>query len=202
MKTKLFSLVICSILLGCANTSNTTDAPQAAPYEHSYTREIIGYMDGTYCAEVEYYYSETGTNSTYTLSVEVEDNQLIRIDWPNGGWLDDTHFTPVDIENGTVEFSSDRGVDYTVRILGEEGDCSLSSNAIDEDSLIDQQHEDEYQEEVEAKEEEDRVKEEQEDLSHHESQSEESQQYEYQCTNIIDPSYSRPLTQVPLNITD
>lgn len=173
MKAKFFSVVICYILLGCANTTNTTDDPQADRYGHSDTREIIGYMDGTYCAEVEYYYSETGTNSTYTLTVELEDNQLIRIDWPNDGWLDDTHFTPVDIENGTVEFTSDRGVDYTIRILKEEGDCSLSFNAIDEDSLIDQQHEDEYEED--AKEEKDRVKEKKEDRSQHESQSEESQ---------------------------
>lgn len=41
------------------------------------------YSDGEWCADVEYYNPNTGTRHTYTLDVEVEDEELIRIDWPN-----------------------------------------------------------------------------------------------------------------------
>lgn len=103
-----------------------------------------GYADGTYCAEVKYYYSETGTNSTYTLEVEIENNELTVIHWPNGGWLDNSHFRPPDISSGEATFTSDRGVDYTVKITGNGGDCSTSSYATDEDDLIQQKDEEEY----------------------------------------------------------
>jgi flagellar biosynthesis GTPase FlhF len=97
-----------------------------------------GYSDGSYCAEVQYYYSETGTRTNYTLLVEINNNELVKIHWPNGGWLDNSHFSPPNITNGYAQFTSDRGVDYTVKILGKEGNCVLSSTAQDEDQLIEE----------------------------------------------------------------
>ena len=48
---------------------------------------VMDIVDGDYCAEIDYYYSKTGTESTYTLKVEIEDNELVKIYWPNGdGW--------------------------------------------------------------------------------------------------------------------
>jgi len=99
------------------------------------SEEENSYEDGTYCATVEYYYSETGTKSSYTLKVEIEDNKLTIIYWPNGGWLDETHFTPPDISSGYAEFTSDRDVDYEVTILDDE-DCSPYYVVKDEDELI------------------------------------------------------------------
>ncbi|WP_448103619.1 hypothetical protein [Pedobacter panaciterrae] len=180
----LVLFTFCLAVIGCTPTPKTTDDSQGESYTDPDTGEILRYADGTYCAEVEYYYSKTGTRSTYTLSVEIEDNQLIRIDWPNGGWLDDTHFNPPDIEDGTAEFTSDVGVDYTVTILGEDGYCALSSSAIDEESLIDQQTEEEEQERVDAQNEEDRVREEEEqedrDRREQERQTEEEEQNQNQ----------------------
>lgn len=177
-------LFIWITMIGCKHGSKVTDKSEEESYTESGSAETSEYADGVYCAEVEYYYSETGTNSTYTLSVEIQNNLLVRIDWPNGGWLDDTHFTPPDIEDGTAEFTSDRGVDYTVRILGEEGSCSLSSSAIDEDSLIDQHREYEYREEHDAQEEENRLREEEKqeerDREEQERQAEELEQSEEQ----------------------
>ncbi len=72
--------------------------------------------DGRYVAEVEYYNPRTGTRSTYTLWVEVEDGRLVTIYWPNGGWLDDDHFTPPEIVDGVAHFESDREVEYSVVI--------------------------------------------------------------------------------------
>lgn len=82
------------------------------------------YPDGTYCAEVEYYNSSTGTRSSYDLDVEVENGDLVQIDWPNGGWLDSTHFYPESISSGEVSFRSDKGYNYTVTLGSFGGGCS------------------------------------------------------------------------------
>lgn len=81
------------------------------------------YPDGTYCAEVEYYNPNTGTRSTYELDVEVENGDLTQIDWPNGGWLDETHFSPENISGGEVSFTSDRGYRYTITLGDYGGGC-------------------------------------------------------------------------------
>jgi hypothetical protein len=84
-----------------------------------------GYADGTYCAEVTYYNPNTGTNSTYTLRVEVEDNFVVAFYWPNGGWLDSDHFTPEELDSdGYCSFESDQGYEYTVTIIGT--DCDFT----------------------------------------------------------------------------
>lgn len=100
-----------------------------------------GYEDGVYCAEVEYYYSGTGTRSTYVLEVEVKNNELTMIHWPSGGWLDDSHFYPPDISEGFADFESDKGVEYKVEIIGREGDCSLSYSAPSESSFVEDEEE-------------------------------------------------------------
>ncbi|PKV75290.1 hypothetical protein [Pontibacter ramchanderi] len=91
------------------------------------------YSDGTYCAEVDYYNPNTGNSSTYTLEVEIEDDDLTTIHWPNGGWLDDSHFSSTDISGGSASFTSDRGYEYTVTITGEGGNCYTSSYIDDEE---------------------------------------------------------------------
>jgi len=143
------------VFIGCGGQSSSDN-------NSSYYSEQDGYEDGTYCAEIDYYYSETGTNSTYTLEVEIENNELTKIYWPNGGWLDDSYFLPSDISNGEASFTSDRGVDYTVRIIGQEGDCSLDTYVIDEDELIQEKEEEEYRILQEEEEEEERRRQEEE----------------------------------------
>jgi hypothetical protein len=132
---KILILLLIFSLVGCKNKSRNYN--ENSSYSSSYDESEDGYSDGTYCAEIEYYYSKTGTRSTYTLEVEIEDNELTVIHWPNGGWLDDSHFYPPDISDGYAEFESDRGVEYTVEITGEEGDCYLSNSAPSENSFVD-----------------------------------------------------------------
>lgn len=43
--------------------------------------------DGTYSATVSYYNQETGFSNSYDLDVEVENNEVVQIDFPNGGYL-------------------------------------------------------------------------------------------------------------------
>lgn len=103
--------------------------------------EEVDYPDGRYCARVEYYYSETGTSSTYTLAITIEDGEVDRIHWPNGGWLDNSHFSSADISDGTAQFHSFEGVDYRVTVIGQDGECSLSTSAVDEDQLVEEARE-------------------------------------------------------------
>lgn len=66
------------------------------------TADISGeFSDGDYCAEVEYYNPNTGTQSSYTLTVEVSNNEIVKIDFPNGGYLDD------EISDGTLDSSGE-----------------------------------------------------------------------------------------------
>lgn len=75
------------------------------------------YKDGSYCAEIQYYNPKTCTRSTYTLPIDVKDNKLVKINWSNGGWLDETHFTPPNISTGEASFTTDRGYKYQVKII-------------------------------------------------------------------------------------
>ena len=51
--------------------------------------ETKDYEDGTYDASVDYYNPKTGYSATYDLEVDVEDGEVVRINFPKGGWLDD-----------------------------------------------------------------------------------------------------------------
>lgn len=79
-------------------------------------------FDGLYCAEVQYFNQRTGTTSSYTLTVEVKNNELIKINFPQG-WLDDEHYTSTFESDGHAEFTSDRGYEYEVQIIEEGDDC-------------------------------------------------------------------------------
>lgn len=126
-KTKL--LFIGTLLIaGCNSkqadtTAKTGDIASVQTNEVTTTRLVKTYDDGSYCATVEFYNPNTMWRNTYTLSVEVEDNELARINWPNGGWLDKSHYNlePFD-EDGKVSFTSDAGYKYSVK-LNEEGPC-------------------------------------------------------------------------------
>ncbi|WP_188619294.1 hypothetical protein [Flavobacterium suaedae] len=95
------------------------------------------YPDGTYCAEVEYYNPNTGTRNTYTLNVDVEDGDLTVIHWPNGGWLDETHFSPENISYGEISFISDRGCEYVVTLGDYGGGCYSDGKQLQNDVNID-----------------------------------------------------------------
>jgi hypothetical protein len=91
------------------------------------SNKIQEYPDDTYCAEVAYYNPGTGTNSSYTLTIEVEDNEVTQINFPNGGWLDNDHFSDAALDDeGSTSFTSDKGYDYEIKIIGRSGDCLVN----------------------------------------------------------------------------
>lgn len=109
-------------LISCSGETDNNSYEE--DYESARSQEDgeAEFSDGEWCADVEYYNPSTGTRNTYTLDVEVEGGELIRIDWPNGGWLDESHFVAEDISSGECSFTSDRGYEYTVT-LNEKGGC-------------------------------------------------------------------------------
>lgn len=102
---------ISSILLGCKNDEDVIIEEVIEKNNH--------YPNGTYCADVSYYNPINETEHTYILNVEVEDNQLTKINWNNDGWLDDSHFNSSDLnEDGYCSFTSNNGYKYKIQIRG------------------------------------------------------------------------------------
>ena len=113
-------LIFVFLLLGCTNKSEEETSTSS-----SETQKSGEYEDGTYCALVTYYNPNTGTRRTYTLNVDVENNELVRINWNNGGWLDDSHFSPETLdEDGSCSYTSDKGYKYDIEITGPK--CTLT----------------------------------------------------------------------------
>lgn len=73
--------------------------------------------DGTYSATVSYYNPETGLSNNYDLDVEVENNEVVQIDFPNGGYLTSSETVNSD---GTCTVADDRGCTYDVQIEEQE----------------------------------------------------------------------------------
>lgn len=146
MKNKFYLiLTILFVFMSCKNESNDSyinDSENEVQtlYNEDNTTSIETYSDGTYCADVDYYNPDTGTNNTYTLNVEVENNELTVIHWPNGGWLDSTHFSPEELDsNGSCSFTTYEGKQFDIQITGSE--CSFTdeyevSNDIEEESKL------------------------------------------------------------------
>lgn len=82
-----------------------------------------GHADGEYCAEVGYYNPNTGTESNYTLTVDVLDDAVVGINFPDGGYIDDEISDAYLDSSGETSFTLDNGTEYTVEITGETGDC-------------------------------------------------------------------------------
>lgn len=131
MKFIIYTLILLFALQSCGDSSESYDE------EYGTEESVSGYEDGTYCAEVEYYNPNTGTNNTYTLEVEVYNNEVTQINWGNGGWMDEDHFSSEELDSdGTCTFTSDKGYDYTITILGTDcggTDESSFQNDVEED---------------------------------------------------------------------
>jgi hypothetical protein len=73
--------------------------------------------DGLHYATVYYSNSETGYSATYSLDVEVQDCQIVQINFPNNGYLDEDHITYADIdESGNATVESDEGKTFEIHI--------------------------------------------------------------------------------------
>jgi hypothetical protein len=114
-------IIIILIFLSSCRENTNDNLGQELENEEKITEEK--YLDGTYCAEVKYYNPNTGTNSTYMLTVEVESKEVKKVNFPSG-YLDESNFNEVYLnENGSTSFVSDKGYIYEVQIKGNADDC-------------------------------------------------------------------------------
>jgi hypothetical protein len=135
---KLLSIFCLLYILSCGEKSESENSDSSNQIDQEDVNKVKDdYSDGIYCAEISYFNPETGTSSNYTLNVEVENNEITKIYWPNGGQLDESHFIPEELdENGFCEFTSDKGYKYEIHIKGSRCDDSNQVNELDNFTLI------------------------------------------------------------------
>lgn len=134
----ILGVTLCIVLFitGCSNSSSKSNADNSETQEYNdyssgYTYENEesdendndGYSnsidDGTYSATVDYYNPETGFSNTYTLDVEVEDGEVVQIDFPNDGYLDEDHIEPAELdESGHCTVDGEDGKTYEIQLDG------------------------------------------------------------------------------------
>jgi major membrane immunogen (membrane-anchored lipoprotein) len=142
MKTnlQLFLMVFLSMLfITCSSKSNSKNENKRKTYVNHHTHYDYSddeddeddednedsdeydygckYEDGTYSATVDYYNPETGYSATYSLDVEIEDCQIVQINFPKGGWLDEDHIDSAEInEDGSATVYGEDGKTYEIQI--------------------------------------------------------------------------------------
>jgi hypothetical protein len=126
---RYLSILFVLLILSCKEKNNSESSSSSYIVDGEYT-------DGTYCADVTYHNPNTGTTNTYTLNVEVEDNSVTEIHWPNGGSLDESHFSAEELDDsGHCSFTSDKGYEYEIQINGEECSSTDDISSDDEKSI-------------------------------------------------------------------
>ena len=116
--------------------SGATNVEHAPNHREHYSTSSSGqgredgeHGDGTYCADVEYSNPNTGTESSYELEVEVEDNEIIQINFPSG-YMDQSHFSSGgELDDDEAEIESDMGYTYTIHLTGS-SQCRFKTKAI------------------------------------------------------------------------
>lgn len=130
---KILSLLALLAILACSSCSSNKSSNAIEPsngnneqntvenhrkrnydYESSDCSEI---EDGTYSATVGYYNPNSGTSSSYYLDVDVEDNHVITIYFNNGGFLDENHIEPGELdEDGYCIVHGEGGKTYEITL--------------------------------------------------------------------------------------
>jgi len=99
-----------------SNYSNEDNNEESNEENNEYSNGCK-FEDGTYSATVDYNNPETGYSATYTLDVEVQDCQIVQINFPNDGYLDEDHISYADIdEDGNATVDGEDGKTYEIQI--------------------------------------------------------------------------------------
>jgi len=83
----------------------------------------LSQTDGIYCAAVERYNPRTQKESSYTLTVDIKNKLLMRLYFPNGGYMDYNDFEPVKVKNNKTSFSDFKGIQFKVELIKKGTDC-------------------------------------------------------------------------------
>ena len=71
--------------------------------------------DGKYCANIKV--KTNKSTKIYRLTITTKNNYLHKIDWPNGGWLDNTHYKLPEFYENEATFTDDRVRKFEVKII-------------------------------------------------------------------------------------
>ncbi|HRO45951.1 hypothetical protein [Agriterribacter sp.] len=100
-------------LTHCTDTSHERSEKEGTESDDSECR----FEDGPHSATVDYYNPETGYSQEYTLDVEVENYEVVQISFPNGGWLDNDHITPEELDkDGFCVIEGEDGKTYKIQV--------------------------------------------------------------------------------------
>ncbi len=119
---KTIPLCLClGLLVSCTEANNSDSSESSAQdnteSENSSDENGCKFKDGTHSATVDYYNPETGYSQTYTLNVEVENCEVVQINFPSGGWLDSDHISPAELnEDGYCTIDGEDGKTYEIQI--------------------------------------------------------------------------------------
>ncbi|MCF8459714.1 MAG: hypothetical protein K9G46_03245 [Flavobacteriales bacterium] len=126
MKRIVFLLLPLALMLqACGSGQEQESSPEAATTDFEISTETYAekeeasevFEDGTHAATVYYNNSETGHSATYTLEVEVENNEVTTIYFESGGYLDSDHIQSAELdESGNATIYGEEGKTYEVQI--------------------------------------------------------------------------------------
>ncbi len=125
MKQLLSTILYVFIIVSCKNKESYNSTLQRNNNTSSLNDKYEEkYPDDSYCADVKYYNPNTGTHSSYRLIIEVKSNEVVSVNFPNGGWLDTDHFSGAELdEDGAAGFTSDEGYEYEIQIISNTVNC-------------------------------------------------------------------------------
>lgn len=105
------------------NDENTNYEIADDQSENENLSKTKNYDDGSYNASVDYYNPKTGYSATYDLDVDVENGEVVRINFPKGGWLDDdvhpseSQISPAELnEEGEATMEDENGRTFEIKI--------------------------------------------------------------------------------------
>ena len=97
------------------NIQSSAIKTKESPVVQNYA--ATGSIGDTYPATVEYHNGSTGYSASYNLDVTVENNQVTKIEFPNGGELNEDHITAEELDDdGNATVQGENGKTYDVHI--------------------------------------------------------------------------------------
>lgn len=90
---------------------------------YSFPQFFRMYNDGNYCANVEY---ETSQGfSDVNIPVTVENGEVVKLFWSNGGYMDQSHFSGAIVDgDGSTYFTDDRDRTFYIELISRGGSCT------------------------------------------------------------------------------
>lgn len=124
-----FLLIGFLIVQSCKNNDYSSEdiSNENDTYDEVVNEDEESYSDNTYCADVEYYNPDTGFRNNYTLNVDVENNEVVKIHF-SSGWLDSSEFSSEALDsNGFCSITCYDGRQFDIQITGSE--CSFTDES-------------------------------------------------------------------------